>query len=491
VPGYLERLARTGLAYQLGDIVAKVLALALLPVYTRHLTRADYGTAELLLSLVIAASIVIRLGVVEAFVRHWYLDEDPERRAHLARTTWRFLLVGTTVAAAAVALLAGPLSELILGRHDPGPVRAAALGLWAFSNLELAGANLRVEERARDYLLASLANVALTVGLTVWFVVGRDMGAEGLLLGNYLASAAVVVALWVLLRDRLLPARAAGGRAATGRLADLLRFGAPLVPAEVSVFALNVVDRAWIYGQEGASAAGLYSLAVKLAAAMVILTRMLQYAWPPIAYSIEDDVEAARVYASVATYYALIAGIAVAGFTLLGRQVLAIFAAPAFRDAYEALPWVALGWALYGLVVVLTVTTGRAQATARNVPAALAGLAVNVVLLALLVPPLGIAGAGIALCGSYVVMVAVLYAMARRAFAVPFEWGRLARIAGVVGVVAAGGETLLPTEGVDGALLRATALAAIVPLLWLAGFFHPEEIRRLRALLARARRTRA
>jgi O-antigen/teichoic acid export membrane protein len=45
---YLRRLLRTGAAYQLADAVSKVVALALLPVYTRHLTRADYGTAELL-----------------------------------------------------------------------------------------------------------------------------------------------------------------------------------------------------------------------------------------------------------------------------------------------------------------------------------------------------------------------------------------------------------------------------------------------------------
>ena len=42
-------------------------------------------------------------------------------------------------------------------------MRLGVLGLWAFTNLEIAYALLRVEERRRAYLLASLANVVLTV----------------------------------------------------------------------------------------------------------------------------------------------------------------------------------------------------------------------------------------------------------------------------------------------------------------------------------------
>ena len=132
--------------------------------------------------------------------------------------------------------------------------------------------------------------------------------------------------------------------------------------------------------------------------------RAFQYAWPPLAYSITDDAEAARLYGLVTTYYLCVSGWVVAGLALLGRWVLRLLAAPAYAGAYRALPWVALGWALYGLWVVFLVIAGRAKVTTRNFPAALAGLAVNVVLLVLLVGPLGIAGAGIALCGAYAVM---------------------------------------------------------------------------------------
>ena len=78
--GYLRRLATTGAAYTAASIVSKLIAVALLPLYTRYLTTADYGAAEVMFAAVVAASIVIRLGMIEALLRFYYKDgEDPAR----------------------------------------------------------------------------------------------------------------------------------------------------------------------------------------------------------------------------------------------------------------------------------------------------------------------------------------------------------------------------------------------------------------------------
>jgi hypothetical protein len=142
---------------------------------------------------------------------------------------------------------------------------------------------------------------------------------------------------------------------------------------------------------------------------------------------------------------------------------------------------VALGWALYGLVLVLVTVAGRAKVTTRNFPATAAGLVVNVVLLVTLVGPLGIAGAGIALCGAYVAILLVLHLLTRRLFAVPFEVGRLTRTVVVLTALAVGGELLLPTDGIDGLLLRLAVLAAAPPLLVAARAVTPAEVRALMA----------
>ena len=85
--GYLRRLATTGAAYTAASVVSKLIAVALLPLYTRYLTPADYGAAEVMFAAVVAASIVVRFGTIEALLRFYYKDdEDPARVvAHLLR----------------------------------------------------------------------------------------------------------------------------------------------------------------------------------------------------------------------------------------------------------------------------------------------------------------------------------------------------------------------------------------------------------------------
>ncbi len=488
---YLKRLVRALAAYQVADVVSKFIAVLLLPVYTRYIAPPGYGVVELLGNGVIFISIMVRFGMIEAFLRYHFADADPQRRDALARRAVGFTLVATTAAAIPLALFAGPLSQLVLSHRDSTIFLIAVLGLWSFTNLELAYGLLRVDERVRAYATASLINVGLTIASSLVLVVGLGLHARGLLLGNYGATSLVLLGLWWTMRARLDPRRRAPDAAAGERLSVLLRFGLPTVPAEASVYALSIIDRYYIYHDRGHAQAGLYSIAIKLAGAVAFIVRAFQYAWPPLAYSVSDDAQAAALYGLVTTYYVLISGWVVAGLALLGRWVLRLLTAHAYLGGYRALPWVALGWALYGLWVVFLVIAGRVQVTKRNVPASIAGLGANIGLLVLLVPRLGIAGAGVALCGAYLVMLVVMYLLTRRAFRVQFEWRRLAHLVLILGGVSAAGDLLLPSAGALGLLSRAAAFLLIPPLLWLTGFARPQEARRLRALASRAPRVRS
>jgi O-antigen/teichoic acid export membrane protein len=486
VLGYLKRLLTTGAAYQFGDIVAKALALITLPLYTHHLSPEAYGAAETLLTAVILSSILLRVGIGEAFIRFYFDDTDTERRDRIARTATAAVAWTTTLAAIAAAVFAAPLSQLILNFNDPELIYCAALGLWAFTNLEMAYGQLRVDERSRAYVFASGANVAMTVAFTVILVVFADQGARGLLLGNFGASALVVLGLWWVLRRRF------SLRVNPADLRPMLAFGLPTVPADASVYALQVVDKLYLFRFFSQAAAGQYAIAVKLATVVFVAVRGFQYAWPPLAYSIESDEEAGSLYALVTTYYVLATGVVVCAVALLSRWMVRILAAPQYFGAYRALPWLALGWSLYGLYLVFVAITGRAKITSRNFPAAATGLAVNIALILLLVPGsgagLGIAGAGISLCGAYAAMLAVMYVLTRRLFRVGFEWGRLAQLAVVFLLVAVSGELLLPSSGIGGLLLRCAWLALVPVALMLTRFMHPHEIDGVRAVVSDGRR---
>jgi O-antigen/teichoic acid export membrane protein len=474
VSGYLRRLATTGAAYTAASIVSKVIAVALLPLYTRYLTLDDYGIAEVLFAAVVFASIVVRLGLIEAILRFYYReDEDPDR---VVASTFAGLFWLSTLSALVALPFAGPLSELLLVEPAPDLMRIAIAGLWVLTMWEFMLTLFRLEERARAFFVTTILNVVAAIALTVVLVVGLDEGARGLLLGSYATGAVFVLGLIALQWRRL------SLRFDPGLLRRLFRFGTPTMPAEVSLYALNFVDRLIILRSLGAAEAGLYSLAVKFAQAVNVLVRGFQLAWPPLAYSIRDDDEARRAYAVVVTLFTAACAWVVAGMWLFSRWIVRALAAPKFFDSYEAIGLISTAVTLYALYLVLVVILGRTGRTEFNLPAAIGALVVNVALNLALVPPLGIVGAGLALVASYLVVLGLMYVFTQRLFPVPYEWGRLLRVVLTVAAMVGIAELFVPTSGALGLLLRALLFTAYPLTLLAIGFFTSGERRWLARL---------
>jgi len=467
VSGYLRRLATTGAAYTAASIFSKLIAVALLPLYTRYLTTADYGYAEVLFAAVVAASIVIRFGVIEAVLRFYYKAGEDQGR--VVSTSFAALFWFGTAAALVALPFAGPISEALLDRPAPDLARIAIAGLWVATLHEYLLTLFRLEERARAFFLVTVGNVIAAIALTVVLVVGAGEGARGLLLGSYVSGAAFVLGLIVLHWRRL------SLRFESRLLRRMLRFGLPTMPAELSLYALNFVDRIIILRSVGAAEAGLYALAVKFAQAVNVIVRGFQLAWPPLAYSIRDDDEARRAYAVVVSLFLAGCAFIVTGMWLLARWIARALAAPEFFQSYEAVGLISTAVTLYALYMVLLVILGRTGRTEFNFPATGAALAANVALNLILVPSLGIVGAGLALVASYVVVVALMYGFTQRLFPVPYEWGRLARVVLVSAALVGLGELLLPTAGLAGLAGRVALWLSYPAVLLLSGFFSAEE----------------
>jgi O-antigen/teichoic acid export membrane protein len=478
--GYLRRLATTGAAYTAASILSKVIAVALLPLYTRYLTPEDYGAAEILFAGVVLVSIVVRFGLAEAILRFYYKDdEDPEE---VVKSTFAGLFWLSTLGALLALPFAGPISEALLPGDSapesaPELVRIAIGGLWVLTMWEFMLTLFRLDERARAFFLTTILNVVAAIGLTVILVVGLDQGARGLLLGSYATGAAFVLVLVALQWRRL------SLWPNPPLLRRLFRFGLPTMPAEVSLYLLNFVDRLIIVRTLGLAEAGLYSLAIKFAQGVNVLVRGFQLAWPPLAYSIRDDEEARRTYATVVTLFVAGCAFVVTGMWLFSRWIVRALAAPEFFDSYEAIGLISTAVTLYALYLVLVVILGRTGRTEFNFPAAIGAVVANVALNLVLVPPLGIVGAGLALVASYLVVLGLMYVFTQRLFPVPYEWGRLLRVVLTVAVLVGVAELVVPTSGALGLALRALLFSAYPLALFASGFFTPEE----RGWLARLR----
>ena len=472
---YLRRLATTGAAYTASSVVSKLVAVFLLPVYTAYLTPSDYGAAEVMLASVIAASIVVRFGVIEAILRFYYLaGERPER---VVATGFASLAWTTTIAAAVALAFADPISKALLEESEPGLARLAILGLWSLTLWEFALTLLRLDERARAYFSITVVNVIVTIPFTVYLVVVEDMGADGILLGTF--GTGVFFLAYLLWRER----RRLSLRPDVPLLRRMVRFGLPTMPAELTLYSLNFIDRIIIVRLAGLAEAGLYALAVKFANGLQVLARGFQLAFPPLAYSIRDDDEARRAYALLVSWFAAVLAFAVIGLWLLARWLVRLLAADEFFPAYEVIGPLAAGIALYAIYLAMVVVLGRTGRTEFGLPATAAAVVVNIVLNLILVPEQGIVGAAIALVASYVVVLILMYVFSQRLFHVPYEWRRLGLVLVVSGGLIALGEAVMPTDGLDGFLGRLALWLAFPAVLWVLGFLSQDERTMVRSLL--------
>ena len=149
-------------------------------------------------------TIVLRFGISSAFFRFYFDSRDPAHRTTVVRTSFWFTMTMATAGLAAGILLAPEISHLLFGNgHAANLVRAAFVGLWAQMNYEQLTSLFRVEERSVAFVFASLANVLITVGATVVLVVVLDKGPIGVVVGNFLGTLAVYLALLGYRREQL------------------------------------------------------------------------------------------------------------------------------------------------------------------------------------------------------------------------------------------------------------------------------------------------
>ncbi len=476
--GELKRLGKHSAIYGLGGLVSRILAVLLLPLYTHYLSPADYGQIETLVALTTVLTIVLRFGISSAFFRFYFDADDPAQRRTVLRTSFWFTMTTATAGLVAVAGLAGPISELLFGNGDAANlVRASAVALWAQMNYEQLTSLFRVEERSVAFVLASLANVLLTVSATVLLVVALDEGPLGVIVGNFTGTLLVYLALLGYRREQL------GLQLDRALLRRMNHFGMPLVPSALLLWVTNFSDRFFLVKLADTTETGLYSVGVRIASAMVLLLTAFRTAWPAFAYSIRDDDEAKRTYAWVLTYLVVVSTWVATALALLSPWLVRWLAAAEFASASRVVGPLAFAAVSLGGYIVISIGIGRARRTQFNWVITGVAAAVNVALNLALIPPYGMMGAAVATVAAYTVMFVGMAAWSNRVYPIAYQWRRVVTAASAgVGLTVAG-------KLVGGGLPVAALLAACYPIVLLPlRFYLPAERRALGDRFLRAAR---
>ncbi|HSG12357.1 MAG TPA: oligosaccharide flippase family protein, partial [Gaiellaceae bacterium] len=357
----LTRLGRQSIIYGAGGLIQRVLAVLLLPIYTRYLTPSDYGTVETLIALTTVLVIVLRLGISTAFIRFYFDSKDPVRRRLVLRTSFWFTMTMATVGLVLGLALSPEIASGLFGSSGEALVVAAAfVGLWAQMNWEQMLALFRVEERAVAFVSATLVNIGVTIAATLTLVVALDKGALGVIVGNFTGTLVVYVLLLGYRREQL------GLQVDRHLLRAMNRYGLPLVPSALMLWVTNFSDRFLLLKLADSAEVGLYSVGVRVASAMALLLTAFRMSWPPFAYSIEDDREAKATYSFVLTYVMTFMTWVATGLALLSPWLVDLIAAPEFSRSSDVVGPLAFSVVLFSGYVVVAIGLGRTKRTQFN-----------------------------------------------------------------------------------------------------------------------------
>ena len=468
----LKRLGRHSAIYGLGGLVSRILATVLLPLYTHYLPPNAYGRVEIVTAATAVLAIVLQLGISSAFFRFYFDAKAHAEKLTVIRTSFWFTMMMSTVGLVLGVVFAGAVGHAIGLGHDPSLVRAGAVGLWAQTNYNQLTALFRVEERSVAYAIASVANVLITVAAMVLSVAVFHWGAIGLVVGNFTGTLIVYVAL-VLYRTEQL-----GLEFDRTLFRKMQKFGMPLVPSAIALWAINFIDREFIVWYNGKAEVGVYSAAIKIASVVTFAMIAFRTAWPAFAYSIEDDGEARRTYSFVLTYLLAAASWLALALGALAPWWVELLTNSRYQRAQNGVALLAFAGAVYAGYTVLAIGSGRARRTQLNWVVTGVGAAVNVGLNCWLIPRWGMVGASISTAAAYVVLFAGMTLYAQYVYPVPYQWRRIVTVvAAAVGLNVAARAAHLP-------LAPSFVLVLVYPLvLALLGFYLPAERKRLRRLL--------
>lgn len=454
----LKRLSGDSLVYGFGQVSGKAVNLLLVPVLTRVLLPQQYGVAELVLSYSASALLVLVFGMDGALARFFYEQDGRESRVRMVSSSFLFRLATGGTVALLLAAFAGPLAANLMG----GEVYAKYLRLGAaalpFTLFALfANDVLRVTFQPWKFIALNVTQTLLVGGLTLWFVLGRDLGVAGVLWAKLFGDAAAAALGLVLCRHNLRPVFDAA------RLRAMLGYGLPLVPVSLSYAVIGFVDREALQRTASLDAVGVYGVAMKFFAVISMGVSAFHLAFGPFAYAKANEPDAPKLFARVLALYVALASAGALAVGLFAPPIVSVLATKDYAGAAGPALWLGFAAVAQGAYSVAALGIGLSLKTHLLVGVAAAAALVAVAANQLLVPAMGAEGAAIATFLAHATSTVLVYLVAQRVRPMPYRGLRLAALfAAALGLGLAAARWA--PAGAAGAAVRAGAVLAFAAL---------------------------
>ena len=480
---HLFRVGQHTLIYGLGGVALQVVGVVTLPIFARIFTPAQYGVIEIGNVGFALLLLLVDFGFASASQRNYfdYTEEQVgERKLVLSTATLSSLGIGIAVALVLLGLRQQISDAFFDGRNYTDVIALLAVTLPVANLGNFFREVMRLHDQPWLYAISSILAAVTTAGVALWLVAGEDVGVVGIFIANLCGQ--LISALFGL----IVSGRNIGIAYSRPELRRMLSYGIPLVPAALALWGLSFLDRVMLSRLGNLSDVGQYAVGGRFATVLILLIAAFGLATGPIILSIyaQDPELEKRLRGALFTYWTLVlTGVSLL-ISLFAREVTTIVA-PDFDRAYQVVGILCFGLVLYGMSNLVIAGISFVRQTKFFAYYTLIAVALNFGLNLILIPALGMFGAGASTALSYFVLLALSYRKAQQLYPTPYDLPRCAAIVGL-GVPLAAVGLLHPSSGLLDAGLKVGALAVFAVGLIVLGVLGRQELDGLRSMLDRS-----
>lgn len=270
----------------IGTILPKLSVLITLPIITENLTKADYGTYDLITTLVSLFLPIATLQVQTAAFR-FLMDcrEDMENRKRIITNVLFFVVVSSIAA----------LFVLYFVLYKLSPAIRFLICVYFFVDiifLTLAQV-VRGLSKPKLYALCTSVQPVVNMLLVVAFVYFADGGLMGALLAVTLST---VIALIIIVIKAQIPSQIDHRLFSGKSLKEIIGYSWPMIPNSLSLWFLHFSDRLVLLKFIGLDATAVYGVANKIPSMFALANNAFTLAWQENAALSSKDQDIAEYY---------------------------------------------------------------------------------------------------------------------------------------------------------------------------------------------------
>lgn len=425
----IKRLGKETLVYGTSTVLARLLNFCLVPFYTYYLLPGDYGIIATVFAALALLNVIFLFGMDQSYLR--FASDAPDKNK-VFRQCFYGVLVNGILLGALLSIFYKVAANIIGIPPQAGHLVQLAAVILLLDVLNMIPfTKLRLERRAWYFAGVRTASIVVNVLCNIFFIAVLHKGIDSILWANIFASLTSLLLLSPVVWSEL--KQNAQFNFDWTLEKQLLSFAWPFVPSGLASLFVSVIDKPILVHLAGPEQVGIYQANFKIGVFMMLIVSMFDQAWRPFFLAHAKDEDAKDTFARVLSFFVALASWVLLGLIFLMPDIIKSnffgnfhLIAPAYWGGMEIIPLVLVGYFCYGLYVNFMVGPVLTKKTRILLWITLLGAAVSITTNLILVPQLGILGAGWAVALSYASMACALFIFTHRAYPIPYEYKRLA-----------------------------------------------------------------